>query len=284
MLSRLAPAVRRLSTAAKAAAPAERAVLLDIDAHGIASITLNRPQAWNTFSDEIIQQLDDAYKTVRGTSGLRGLFLKANGKYFCAGADLKWMQKSSHYSPEQNKADAERLGEMMFSLNTMPLPTVALVQGSAFGGGVGLVSCCDVAIACNTATFTLSEVKLGLLPAVISPYVVARIGAPQARRYFLTAEPIDAARAREIGLVHEVVADVAALEAWGATLRTRMLENSPSGMAASKAIIRHVAGREINAAVIQATAEALAAQRASAEGKEGLKAFFEKRKPAWVVA
>ena len=167
------------------------------------------------------------------------------------------------------------------SLNTMSIPTVALVQGSAFGGGVGLVSCCDIAIAVQSAFFTLSEVKLGLLPAVISPYVVARIGPQQARRYFLTAERIAAARAQEIGLLHEVVADATELEAWGAKLKGIFAENSPSGMAASKNIIGVVAGKPIDDSIIAVTASALAHQRASVEGLEGLAAFFGKRKPSW---
>eukprot|EP00048_Salpingoeca_helianthica_P016310 m.231615 g.231615 ORF g.231615 m.231615 type:complete len:277 (-) comp18420_c0_seq1:25-855(-) len=263
-------------------AATNRAVLLDIDAHGVATITLNRPDAWNTFSDEVIATLHESYAKVRATSGLRALFLRANGKFFCAGADLKWMQRTADYTPEQNKEDAYKLGLMLKDLDSMPLPTVALVQGPAFGGGVGLVSCCDVAVAVSTATFTLSEVKLGLLPAVISPYVVARIGVPQARRYFLTAEKIEAPRAREIGLVHEVVADEAALNAHGDSLRSVFLQNSPTAIAAAKSLISRIAGRGTSPEVLADTAATLASQRASAEGREGLSAFFGKRKAAWV--
>jgi methylglutaconyl-CoA hydratase len=209
--------------------------------------------------------------------------VRAKGKVFCAGADLSWMKRTSTYTREQNLADANVLGEMLSRLNRLPFPTIALVQGTAFGGGVGLVSCCDVAVGVSKATFTLSEVKLGILPATISPYVIARIGAAQARRYFLTAEKISAPRAKEIGLLHEVVETEAELEAWAASFRDSIMVASPSAVAASKDLIRAVAGTPITSDLIADTARRLADQRASPEGVEGLTAFFEKRPPVSAV-
>jgi methylglutaconyl-CoA hydratase len=196
--------------------------------------------------------------------------VRAKGKVFCAGADLSWMKRTSTYTREQNLADANVLGEMLSRLNRLPFPTIALVQGTAFGGGVGLVSCCDVAVGVSKATFTLSE-------------VIARIGAAQARRYFLTAEKISAPRAKEIGLLHEVVETEAELEAWAASFRDSIMVASPSAVAASKDLIRAVAGTPITSDLIADTARRLADQRASPEGVEGLTAFFEKRPPVSAV-
>ncbi len=248
---------------------------------------------------------------------MRAAFFRSKGKVFSAGADLTWMKKTTTYTREQNLADSLLLGGMLSKLNRLPFPTIALVQGAAFGGGVGLISCCDVAIGANgraacctlpphcsadgfdvcvctclcacvracaragvsAASFTLSEVRLGILPATISPYVIARIGAAQARRYFLTAERFNAERARQIGLLHEVVDTPEDLETWAATLRKHIIEASPTGVAASKDLIRAVAGHEITADLIADTARRLSDQRASPEGVEGLTAFFERRPP-----
>ena len=214
-----------------------------------------------------------------GFAGVRAAFVRSKGKVFCAGADLGWMKRTATYSRDQNLADAQRLGEMLSCLNRLPFPTIALVQGPAFGGGVGLVSCCDIAVGVSKSTFTLSEVKLGILPATISPYVIARIGAAQARRYFVTAEKITAARAKEIGLLHEVVETPEELETWAAALRKNVMEAAPTAIAASKDLIRAVAGHPITSDLITDTARRLADQRASPEGVEGLTAFFEKRPP-----
>ena len=191
------------------------------------------------------------------------------------------MKRTTTYTREQNLADAQMLGEMLHKLNTLPMPTVALVQGPSFGGGVGLVSCCDIAVGTTRAKFTLSEVKLGLIPATISPYVVARIGPPQARRYFLTAESFNAETAKDIGLLHEIVDSEEGLDEWAAKFRQNFVAASPTGVAQSKDLIRAVAGREITSDLIADTARRLCDQRASEEGVEGLTAFFEKRPPSW---
>lgn len=215
---------------------------------------------------------------------VRGVFLRATGKSFCAGADLEWMKRASEFTREQNVADAVRLSTMLQNLNSLPQPTVALIQGAAFGGGVGLVSCCDIAVAVSSAKFALSEVKLGLIPATISPYVVSKIGAGNARRYFVTAERFDAPKAKEIGLVHEVVDTAEELEEWATTLKQHLMEAAPGAARASKTLVASVANVPITSELINETAERLGEQRMSKEGKEGLAAFFEKRRPAWASA
>lgn len=256
-------------------------VLCNVDTDGFATVTLNRPDVFNAFSDVVIARLSEVFKALSKQNGIRGAFVRSKGKVFCAGADLTWMRKTTSYTKDQNLADATRLGEMLASLNRLPFPTVALVQGAAYGGGVGLVSCCDIALGVSKATFTLSEVKLGILPATISPYVIARIGTAQARRYFLTAERFTAVRAKEIGLLHEVVETQEELESAAASLRKCIMEAAPSAIAGSKDLIRAVAGQDITSDLIADTARRLADQRASPEGIEGLTAFFEKRPPAW---
>jgi methylglutaconyl-CoA hydratase len=208
--------------------------------------------------------------------------LSASGKSFSAGADLNWMRRMADYSLQQNLADARGLAELMRTLNTLSKPTIALVQGAAYGGGVGLVACCDIAIASSRATFCLSEVKLGLIPAVISPYLVAAIGSRPCRRYFLSAEPFDAWEAHRLGLIHEVVEDHAALKERSEFFADQLLKNGPCAMASAKRLIAAVGGRLIDDALIADTAARIADQRASAEGREGLAAFLEKRKPGWV--
>jgi methylglutaconyl-CoA hydratase len=211
------------------------------------------------------------------------MVLQASGKSFCAGADLGWMKRAASYSYEENRNDAVRLSEMLQNLNTLPFPTIAKVQGMAFGGGVGLISACDMAIALNAPSvfFSLSEVKLGILPATISPYVVARIGPCHARRFFLTAERFNVAKAREIGLLHETTETIEEMDAMVDSWVRHILEASPTAIAASKELIRSVQGKEINSDVLLDTAVRLCDQRTSPEGKEGLGAFLEKRKPAW---
>lgn len=256
-------------------------VLCNVDTEGFATVTLNRPDVFNAFSDVVIARLSEVFKALKKQNGVRAAFIRSKGKVFCAGADLTWMKKTTSYTREQNLADATRLGEMLASLNRLPFPTIAVVQGAAFGGGVGLISCCDIALGLSKATFTLSEVKLGILPATISPYVIARIGPAHARRYFLTAERFTAPRAREIGLLHEVVETPEDLEQALAVLRKCIMEAAPSAVAASKDLIRGVAGQDITDDLIYDTARRLADQRASPEGIEGLTAFFEKRPPSW---
>ena len=255
-------------------------VAVDIPADGVATVTLDRPEVHNAFDDQVIAELTQAFRRLGAEPAARVVVLRANGKSFSAGADLDWMQRVARYSHEQNVADAMALAEMLHALDTCPKPTLALVQGPAYGGGVGLVAACDVAVAAETASFALTEVRLGLIPAVISPYVIAAIGERACRRYFLTAERFSAADAYRLGLVHQVVpAD--RLDAAVADLVARLLEGGAAAQAAAKELIRDVACRPIDGAVVRDGAERIARQRASAEGREGVAAFLEKRKPAW---
>ncbi len=258
------------------------ALIITIDDTGRARITMDRPELHNAFDDSLIAELTAALKQLDDDPDVRTVTLAASGKSFSAGADLNWMRRMADYSHEQNLADAEGLAELMRTLDTLSKPTIALVQGATYGGGVGLAACCDIAIATERASFCLSEVKLGLIPAVISPYVLAAIGARAARRYFQTAEVFDAGEAYRIGLVHLVVADDHELAAAGERMTALLLNNGPNAMNAAKNLIAAVAGHPVDDALIADTAGRIAGQRASWEGREGLSAFLEKRKPAWV--
>jgi len=242
---------------------------------------LDRPEQHNAFDDVLIGELIDVLDQLAKNSSVRIVVLRADGKSFSAGADLNWMRRMADYDEAQNLADALQLAELMRRLNTLPKPTIARIQGAAFGGGVGLVACCDIALASARALFCLSEVRLGLIPAVISPYVVRAIGERAARRYMLSAERFDAQQARLLGLVHEVVDDEALdtrLEAMIVTL----LECGPAAQAAAKDLILSVAGKTIDQGLIENTASRIARIRASSEGREGLNAFLEKRSPDWI--
>jgi methylglutaconyl-CoA hydratase len=260
----------------------EPTILTNIDNRGVATLTMNRPELHNAFDDCLIADLTDALRELDEDPDVRVVVLAANGKSFSAGADLNWMRRMADYSREQNLADAENLAELMHTLDTLSKPTIALVQGAAYGGGVGLVACCDIAIATARATFCLSEVKLGLFPAVISPYVIAAIGSRASRRYFLSAESFDAGDAFLLGLVHQVVADEHELSATAERMVSQLLANSPAAMAGAKNLVAAVAGRHVDDALIADTAGRIADQRSSQEGREGLSAFLAKRKPAWV--
>jgi methylglutaconyl-CoA hydratase len=260
----------------------ETTILTHIDDRGKATLTMNRPELHNAFDDIIISDLTDALRQLEDDPDVRVVVLAASGRSFSSGADLNWMRRMADYSREQNLADAEGLAELMRTLDTLSKPTIALVQGAAYGGGVGLVACCDIAITVGRASFCLSEVKLGLLPAVISPYVVAAIGSRAARRYFLSAEAFDAAEAHRIGLVHQVVADEKELSIAAERMVALLLANGPGAMTAAKNLIAAVASRHVDDALIADTAGRIADQRSSPEGREGLSAFLEKRKPAWV--
>ena len=255
-------------------------LLLTHDRRGVGRITLNRPEVHNAFNEDLINALDEAIDTLACNAAVRVVVMAGNGKSFSAGADLNWMKRTADYDFAENSIDALRFGEMLGRFASMPKPVVGVIQGPAYGGGVGLVAACDIVIASEAAAFMLSEVKLGLIPAVISPYVVRAIGARQARRYFLSAERIDPATARVLGLVHEVVAD-GELEATADAMITRLLKNSPAAMAASKDLIDAVSDRPTDRAVIKDTAQRIAEARASADGREGIAAFLEKRKPVW---
>lgn len=255
------------------------ALLASLDPRGVATLTLNRPEVHNAFDDDLIAELNRVIAEFSLHPEVRLLVLRAEGKSFSAGADLGWMKRMASYSREDNEADARELEKLMRSLHEFPKPTLALVQGAAYGGAVGLVSCCDIAIASESASFSLSEAKLGLAPAVISPYVIAAMGARQASRYFLGAERFSAQRACEIGLVHEVVA-ADALTGASEKMISTLLDNGPVALMACKALLRKISpvtSAEINAY----TTTLIASLRTSQEGQEGLSAFFEKRAPAW---
>jgi methylglutaconyl-CoA hydratase len=256
-----------------------RRVLCEVDARGVATLTLARPQRHNAFDAPLIAEL---HATLTGLAARRPrlLLLRAQGRSFCAGADLDEMAAMASAAPEQNLAAALALARMLQALDEFPAPTVACVQGNAFGGGVGLVACCDVAVCVEGARFALTEVRLGLVPATISPHVVAAIGARAARRWFLSGEAFDARAAREAGLVHEVVA-ADALESALAALVEALLAGGPAAQQEAKDLIREVAGRAPDAALRRSTSHRLARLRASREGQEGVAAFLEKRAPDW---
>jgi methylglutaconyl-CoA hydratase len=250
------------------------------DDRGIARITLNRPEVHNAFDDDLISRLTQEFRRVGDDDTVRAVVLAANGKSFCAGADLTWMKRMAGYRREENEADATRLAAMMRTLNELPKPVIGLIQGAAFGGGVGLVACCDIAIAVESAVFSLTEVRLGLIPAVISPYVVRAIGGRAARRYFLTAERFDAMQAERLGLVH-IVTDGEGLEAAGESVVVAILKCGPRAQAAAKLLVRQVEAVPMGDDVSALTARAIADIRATPEGREGIAAFLEKRRPNW---
>ena len=255
-------------------------ILVGTDARGVATLALNRPAIHNAFDDQLIADLTAALLRLGGDAAVRVVVLTGSGESFSAGGDLNWMRRMAGYSDAENLADAMALAELLRTLNELAKPTVARVNGAAFAGGLGLVCCCDIAIAAAEASFSLSEARLGLVPATISPYVVAAIGARAARRYFLTAERFSAAEAQRIGLVHEV-APRAALDEAVAKIVDALLEAGAGAQARSKRLIAEVQERPMTEALMALTARAIAEARASAEAREGLAAFFAKRKPAW---
>lgn len=258
----------------------EKTVLSKVDDRGVATITLNRPDVHNAFDDALIETLTNALNKVDRDEEIRVVVLAANGKSFSAGADLHWMKRMAGYSKAENLEDARRLAALMRMLQRIAKPTIARVQGSAFGGGVGLVACCDIVIASESARFALTEVKLGLIPAVISPYVSRAMGERQARRYMLTGERFSAEEAYRLGLVHDVVPESVLNERLNSVL-SMLLENGPGAMAAVKTLMDRVAGGPLDQAMIEDTAKRISKIRATEEGKEGVSAFLEKRKPRW---
>jgi len=259
----------------------EDSVILDIDPRGVAWLTINRPDIHNAFDDALINRLIQAIDAVQVDPQIRAMVLAAKGKSFSAGADLNWMRRMADYSAKENLADAMQLAKLMERLNQLTKPTIARVQGAAFGGGVGLVACCDMAVASDKALFSLSEVRLGLIPAVISPYVVAAIGERSSRRYFITAERFSAAQALQMGLLHEVV-EADQLDDAVEALLGEILKGGPEAQAAAKQLVADVAFEPINKALISETAQRITDIRASDEGKEGLNAFLQKRAPGWI--
>lgn len=256
-------------------------LLLDLNSQGVATLTLNRPEVHNAFNEELIASMTKALQQFATDPRVKILILKSTGKHFSAGADLSWMQKMATYDHQANVQDAKALAKLMFVLHHFPKPTIALVQGNAYGGGAGLIACCHIVIAAASAQFCFSEVKLGLIPAVISPYVVQAIGQRQARAYFLTAKLFDADCALRIGLCHEVVIDDQLQQA-GEKMLTCLLRNSPQALQAVNQLMNKLQSPVIDEALLDWTAQTIANLRISAEGQEGLKAFLEKREPAWI--
>ena len=256
-------------------------VLTEIDERGVASLILNRPDVHNAFDDALIGRLSDTLDELAGNDDVRVVKVIGRGKSFSAGADLNWMRRMAGYSEEENLQDARRIAHMLHKLANFPRPTLAIVHGSAFGGGVGLIACCDIAVASDRARFSLSEVKLGLIPATISPFVIEAIGARQARRLFLTAERFDAETALRLGLIHKA-APLEQLQDAADVFISQLLENGPHAMAAAKKLVAAVAHRPIDDHVLGDAAQRIALQRASEEGREGVAAFLDKRPPAWM--
>jgi methylglutaconyl-CoA hydratase len=248
----------------------------------VGIVTLNRPEKHNAFDDTLIAELTEALRSMEAEEGIRVVVLSAAGKSFSAGADLNWMRRMAAFSKDENERDAMGLATLMRTLANLRKPTVARVQGAAYGGGVGLVACCDIAVAVHTATFSFSEGKLGLIPAVISPYIVTAIGERAARRYFLTAERFEAAEAWRLGLVHEMAPSEGELDEKVGLVVDALLACGPVSQRESKELIRAVANRPITSEVLQDTAARIAKLRASPEGREGVAAFLEKRRPSWV--
>ena len=256
---------------------------LDIQRHGpVAKVFLNRPDVRNAFNDEVIADLSAAFAQLGADTTLRAIVLGGHGKAFCAGADLSWMRAMADYTWEQNRADAQALAEMLWTIWRCPVPVVGRIHGDCYAGGVGLAAVCDVLVAADGVNFCLSEAKLGLLPGTISPYVIRALGEQASRRYFVTAERFGAAQAAALGFVHEVCA-ADALDAKVDEIVAALVANGPMALRACKALVQDVAGVAIDAALRDETARRIADIRASAEGREGIQSFLDKRAPAWLL-
>ena len=246
----------------------------------VAEVWLNRPEVRNAFNDGVIAELTTAFATLGADPTLRVIVLGGHGKAFCAGADLSWMRTMAGYTWEQNQADAAALAQMLWTIWSCPLPVVGRVQGDCYAGGVGLAAVCDVLVASEAAHFCLSEAKLGLLPATIGPYVVRALGEQASRRYFVTAERFSAARAAALGFVHELV-PAEQLDERVAEVVAALVASGPAAVKACKQLVKDVAGLPINAELRGETARRIADIRASAEGRDGVQAFLNKRDPSW---
>ncbi len=253
----------------------------DRRADGVVWITLNRPEVHNAFDEHLIAALTTELEALGDAESVRAVVLTGAGKSFSAGADLNWMRRMAGYRQAENEADAMALARLMQTLHELPKPTVAMVNGAALGGGVGLVCCCDVAIAGERAVFGTTEVRLGLIPAVIGPYVVAAVGQRYARWLMISGERIDAAEAQRIGLIHQAVPD-AELSHFVESFLRELVHNGPRAMAEAKRLVLDLAGRPISPELIGETARRIARIRASEEGREGVAAFLDKRKPRWI--
>lgn len=256
-------------------------ILTEVDGP-VGMLTLNKPERHNAFDETLVAEITAGLRELERDARVRVVVLSATGRSFCAGADINWMKRAAAYTPEENLRDARNLATLLATLNELSKPTVARIQGPAYGGGVGLVAACDIAVATFDAQFALTEVKLGIIPAILSPYVIAAIGERYARRYMLGAERFSASEAYRIGLLHEIVPDEAGLDQAVGEIVDALLRNGPQAQAECKALIRVVAGQPIDAATIEETAQRITRVRAGAEGREGLAAFLEKRPPAWL--
>ncbi|OUU26264.1 MAG: gamma-carboxygeranoyl-CoA hydratase [Verrucomicrobia bacterium TMED44] len=256
-------------------------VIVKVECSGVARVTLNNPQKHNAFNDVIIRDLTNAFSGIASNPNVRVMILSSFGKNFSSGADLAWMKKMATYSYEENLRDAKVLSEMFKTLHQMPQPTIVRIQGAAMGGALGLISCCDIALAEADATFALSEVKIGLIPATISPYVVPAIGSRAARRYFVTGERFSAYRAKELGLVSEVL-DKEELDPRLDSMAAMVSASSPQAAKKAKALVSLVESRALDQDLIDRTCDLIADIRVSDEGQEGLSAFLEKRPPNWL--
>ncbi len=256
-------------------------ISLDATPGGIAVLTLDRPDKHNAFNALVIEELTDAIETLSDQTTIRVVILRGNGPSFSAGADLKWMKAAADYSRHENEEDAFKLAEMLRKLSQLPQMTIALVHGAVMGGGAGLVAACDIAVALKDTKFRFSEVRLGLTPATISPYVIAAIGQRWAKALFISAESFDAAFAERIGLVQYVVEDAAGLTEMEEYLADLASKAAPGAITDSKRLVLDLAGVEIDQGLSHETAKRIAARRASDEGREGLAAFLEKRSPSW---
>ena len=249
---------------------------------GVTTVTLNRPEVRNAFNDEVIAEMTAVFSELGEREEVRCIVLAGNGPAFCAGADLNWMKRMAGYTHDENLADAAALANMLRVLYRCPKPTIARVHGDVYAGGTGLVAACDIAVSVDTAWYCLSEVKLGLIPATISPYVIRAMGERAAHRYFLTAERFSAAEALRIGFVHEVV-KLEALDAKVAELAQALVQAGPAAVKACKALVQDVGGRNITPLLIDRTVQNIADIRVSDEGREGIQAFLGKRKPGWLA-
>lgn len=262
---------------------ADDTVLLDVSPEGVAVVLINRPEKRNAFDESVILGLSDAFETLKGADHVRVVMLRGAGEHFSAGADLDWMKRQGARDRADNEADALDLARMLKALHDLPQLTIALVQGAAMGGGAGLVAACDVGVALRSASFRFSEVRLGLTPATISPYVIEAIGPRWTKALFATAESFDGAYAERIGLTQYTVETVQELDAMAEHLCKIVLQNAPGAVSDAKKLVRDVAGQKVDDHLLRETARRIAARRASDEGKEGLAAFLERRKASWDV-
>ncbi len=255
---------------------------IERDARGVVMIVLNRPEVHNAFDEVMIREVIECFRDMGADDTVRVIIIAAEGKSFCAGADLNWMKRASEYDEDQNREDAGELALMLNAIYACPKPVIARVHGNAFGGGVGVVAAADIAVGVADAHFSLSEVKLGIIPAVISPYVIEAIGARYAHRYFISAERFSGAEAFRIGLLHDLASSEEAMDEQIATLCTALLANGPKAIESAKNLIQAVSQKSIDDELMEDTIERIAQIRSTAEAKEGINAFLEKRKPSWV--